>query len=180
MSYSMIFETKIVKLSDGRIIHFDRSGCNNDDSGRRKDDFSGTIYTVDAFMEKIEKLKRDSKSIKECDPHDWELKINGRCATRYDYGEHLLRMFKRALSYEELINTMCFRVEYLTGIELTKPEHKIMTVEEFDKMYYDLLYKGKGLSYRRLIEFPDIKDEKSIVQLIEEGKPLGFEIRKWH
>lgn len=46
MSYSMIFETKIVKLSDGRIIHFDRSGCNNDDSGRRKDDFSGTIYIV--------------------------------------------------------------------------------------------------------------------------------------
>ena len=180
MSYSMIFETKIVKLSDGRIIHFDRSGCNNDYSGRQKDDFSGTIYSVDAFMNKIEKLKRNSKPIKECDPHDWELKINGRYATGYDYGEHLLRMFNRALTYEELINTMCFRVEYLTGIELSKPEHKIMTVEEFDKIYYDLLHKGYGLTYRRLIEYPDIKNEKHIVQLIEEGKPCSFEIKKWH
>ena len=39
MSYSIIFETKIVKLSDGRIIHFDRSGCNNDNVGRNKNEF---------------------------------------------------------------------------------------------------------------------------------------------
>ena len=34
MGYPMIFGTKIVNLSDGRVIHFDRSGCNNDDEGR--------------------------------------------------------------------------------------------------------------------------------------------------
>lgn len=180
MSYPIIFETKIVKLSDGRIIHFDRSGCNNDDVGRRKNEFTAEIYSVDAFMEKIEKLKKNSKPIKECDPHDWELKINSRCATSYDYGEHLLRMFKRAISYENLINTFCFRAEYLTGIELIEPEHKTMTVEEFDKVFYDLLYKGSGLTYRRMIEYPDIKKEKEIVSLIDEEKPLQFEIRQWH
>lgn len=176
MSYSIIFETKIVKLSDGRIIHFDRSGCNNDNAGRKKDEFSAEIYSVDAFMEKIEKLKENSKPFKDI----WDMKIGSRCATYYDYGEHLLRMYKRAISYENLINTFCFRVEYLTGIELIKPEHKIMTIEEFDKAYYDLLYKGHGLTYHRLIEYPDIKNEKYIVSLIEEGKPLSFEIRKRH
>ena len=34
MSYSIIFGTKIVNLSDGRDLHFFRSGCNNDDTPR--------------------------------------------------------------------------------------------------------------------------------------------------
>ena len=50
MSYSIIFETKIVKLSDGRLLHLDLSGCNNDTSGRSRDDWNGKIYTEDAFI----------------------------------------------------------------------------------------------------------------------------------
>lgn len=40
MGYSIIFQTKIVKLSDGRILHLDRRGCNNDTEGRRPDDWT--------------------------------------------------------------------------------------------------------------------------------------------
>ena len=50
MGYSIIFQTKIVKLSDGRILHLDRSGCNNDTEGRRPDDWTGKIYTPEAFV----------------------------------------------------------------------------------------------------------------------------------
>ena len=45
MSYSIIFETKIIKLSDGRLLHLNLSGCNNDDAGRSRDDWNGKIYT---------------------------------------------------------------------------------------------------------------------------------------
>lgn len=176
MSYSIIFETKIVKLSDGRIIHFDRSGCNNDNAGRRKGDFTAKIYTVDEFIQKAENYKKNSKPYKEADC--MELKIGSRYATMYDYGEHLLRMLNRVKTYTEFINSLCFRVKYLTGIQLHKPEEKFMTVDEFDKAYYKLLYSG-GMTYTRLMEYPDIKDEENLVHLIEAGECLAFEIRSW-
>lgn len=177
MSYSIIFETKIVKLSDGRIIHFDRSGCNNDNAGRRKDDFTAKIYTVDEFVQKAENYKKNSKPYKEADCMD--LKIGSRYATMYDYGEHLLRMLNRAKTYTEFINSLCFRVEHLTGIQLHKPEERFMTVAEFDKEFYKLLYSGSGMTYTRLMEYPDIKDEENLVRLIEAGECLSFEIRSW-
>ena len=52
MSYTIIFETKIVKITDGRIIHFDLSGCNTDKSCRSRDELSARIYTVEEFMQK--------------------------------------------------------------------------------------------------------------------------------
>ena len=174
MSYSIIFETKIVKLSDGRIIHFDRSGCNNDDAGRRKDDFSAKVYTLEEFMRQAENYKRNSKPYKEAAYMD--LKIGSRPATMYDYGDHLLRMLKRAKPYDEFIKSVYFRVRHLTGIQLHKPVERFMTVEEFDKEFYKLLYSGCGMSYTRLIEYPDIKDEKNIVRLIESSESLSFEI----
>lgn len=44
MGYPIIFKTKIVNLSDGRILHLNRSGCNNDTEGRRNDEWNGKIY----------------------------------------------------------------------------------------------------------------------------------------
>lgn len=95
MGYSIIFQTKIVKLSDGRILHLDRRGCNNDTEGRRPDDWTGKIYTPEAFVAYAENFKQGSKPAKESDGFD--LKIGSRYCTCYDYGEHLLRMLKRAV-----------------------------------------------------------------------------------
>ena len=100
MSYSIIFETKIVKLSDGRLLHLDLSGCNNDTSGRSRDDWNGKIYTEDAFIKYAEGFMEDSKPAKESDGFD--LKIGSRYCTWYDYGKHLLRMMKRAITLDEL------------------------------------------------------------------------------
>lgn len=41
MSYSIIFKTKTVKLSNGRILHLSLQGCNNDTEGRSPDDWRG-------------------------------------------------------------------------------------------------------------------------------------------
>ena len=106
MGYSMIFETKIVTLSDGRLIHFDRSGCNNDDAGRRQDEFTGKVYTEDEFRKRIESFKNSAKPYKDSTPHEWELKIYGRMGTMHDYGTHLERMWKRAEPYDEFISHM--------------------------------------------------------------------------
>ena len=108
-----------------------------------------------------------------------ELKIGSRYATMYDYGEHLLRMLKRAKPYAEFIKSLCFYVNHLTGIQLHKPEERFMTVSEFDKEFYKLLYSGSGMTYTRLMEYPDIKDEENLVRLIEAGECLSFEIRNW-
>ncbi|MBQ3543497.1 MAG: hypothetical protein IJA34_00670 [Lachnospiraceae bacterium] len=175
MSYTIIFETKIVKLSDGRLIHFDRSGCNNDNAGRKKDDFSARIYTEEEFIKKAKKMKENNKPYKESG--EFELKIGSRYATSFDYGEHLLRMLKRAKPYADFIKSIYFRIEHLTGIQLHRPEEKFMTVEEFDKEFYNLLYSGGGMSYTRLIEYPDISDEENLVKLIENKAALQFEIR---
>ena len=174
MGYSIIFETKIVILPDGRIIHFDRSGCNNDNAGRKKGEFTGKIYSKDEFVKYAEHYKKKSKPYKEYD--GWDLKIRSRCATYFDYGEHLLRMLKRAKSYGEFVNQYYFQARYCKAIQLIKPEEKEMTLEEFDKAYYDLLYNG-GLSYYTIMEYPESMEE--IVKCLEDNKPMEFYIDKY-
>ena len=175
MSYSIIFETKIVKLPDGRIIHFDRSGCNNDTEGRKKDEFHGKIYTELEFIEMANRFKQNSKPYKASDPQFWELKIGSRYGTYYDYGEHLLRMLKRALPYEDFIKQYGFSARYCKSIELLEPERREMTVEEFDRLYYELNRKG-SLSWRCNMEYP--KELTTIIDCMEQGKELLFCIMK--
>lgn len=175
MSYSIVFETKIVRLSDGRIIHFDRSGCNNDTAGRQKDEFTAKIYTEEDFIQKAESYKKGRKPYKETDY--FELKIGSRYGTYYDYGEHLLRMLKRAMPYEAFIEKMYFQILHIANVQLYEPEEKIISKKEFDDMFYKLLYSDKDLSYQLLLEYPDIKDEQNLIRLIENKECLSFEIR---
>ena len=148
MSYSIVFETKVVRLPDGRVIHFDRSGCNNDNTGRQKDDFRAEIYTEAQFIVKANRLRQNSKPYK-AGEESWDLKIGNRFATYYDYGEHLLRMLKRALSYEDFIKSYFFSAHYCEGIQLLKPERRMMTVAEFDDPVEILNYlkQGKDMSF---------------------------------
>lgn len=176
MSYSIIFETKIVRLSDGRIIHFDRSGCNNDNCGRNKDEFKGKIYTEKDFINKAEKYMENSKPFKESG--EFELKIGSRYATMYDYGEHLLRMLNRAERYNEFIKNRYVKCFYCEKIEITSPEYLIMPLEEFD--FYNMLKKYNTFSYRRIMKYPDLENEKEIITLISDGKYLNFYIGGKH
>ncbi len=175
MSYSIIFETKIIKLSDGRSLHLDLSGCNNDTSGRSRDDWNGKIYTEDAFIEYAEGFMKDSKPAKESGGFD--LKIGSRYCTMYDYGKHLLRMRKRAVTLEELINSGKYvsfnRIDSVTVFEDGKEIE--MTMEEFDSYYYEKLYNG-GIRYR--IKYTLLENEKNIIEAFDNGNSVRIYISR--
>lgn len=173
MGYLVVYETYIVNLPDGRIIHFDRSGCNNDDAGRKQDDFTGKIYSVDDFIKYAESFKIGSKPVKESEYFD--MRIGNRYVTNYDYGEYLLRKLKQAESLDDFLGNTNFRAGYCKAIEVLNPEHKEMTPEEFDKYYYqspNSIY----IAWRRIMEYPKGMDE--IIRHLEDGKPMEFYIKR--
>lgn len=171
MGYPMIFETKIVNLSDGRLIHFNRSGCNNDSEGRRPNDWRAKIYTKEAFKDRIESFKKGSKPYRESKPQDWELKIHGRMATPYDYGEHLDRMQRRALNYKDFIAEYDIRVKRHDEVDLISPEEKTLTYDEFIE-YTSKLPIDSKLRYYVVSTKLDLANESEFVKEIESGAPL--------
>ncbi len=175
MSYSIIFETKIVKLSDGRLLHLDLSGCNNDNSGRSRDDWSGKIYTEEDFIKYAEGFMKDSKPSKECNGFD--LKIRSKYSTYHDYGKYLLRMMKRAVTFEELRHSGKYiSFNRVDGATVYEDEKEIeMTIEEFDSYYYKKLYNG-GIRYR--INYTLLETEEGIINALNSGKPVRIYISK--
>ena len=175
MSYSIIFETKIVKLSDGRFLHLDLSGCNNDDVGRSRDDWNGKIYTKDAFIKYAEGFMNKSKPSKETD--DFDLKIRSKYCTWYDYGKHLLRMMKRAVTFEEL-NHLGKYVSFkrIDGAEVVENEKRItLSTEDFSEYLRKKMYEG-GCRYRIL--YTTLETETDIIEAIDGGKSVKIYIGK--
>lgn len=101
MGYTIIFKTKIVELSDGRIMHLKRSGCNNDTSGRRNDEWEATISTKEEYIRCAEQFQKDSEPMKNAE--NFDLKIGSRFCTFYDYGAHLKRMLNRAIPFSDFL-----------------------------------------------------------------------------
>lgn len=175
MSYSIIFETKIIKLSDGRLLHLDLSGCNNDTQGRSRDDWNGKIYTEDDFIKYAEGFMEGSKPVKESD--GWDLKIRSKCSTYYDYGNHLLRMMKKAVTLEELKHSGKYvsfnRVDGATVIEDGKEIE--MSMKEFDNYCYEKLYNG-GIRYR--INYTLLETEEDVIKAFDDGCSIRIYISK--
>ena len=144
MGYPIIFETKIIKLKDGRLLHCSLQGCNNDTEGRNRGEFQPTIYTVDEFKKRIANFKKDSSPIKRSNCFD--LKIGSRLASFYDYGSHLERMLRKAMTLEELKKERYFYVLVLDSIE-----------EKEDRIHFNTY---------------EINTEDEIVKAIEENKHL--------
>lgn len=175
MSYSIIFKTKIVKLSDGRILHLSLRGCNNDTEGRSSDDWRGKIYTREEFVNYAEGFKTGSKPAKESEGFD--LKIGSRYCTYYDYGEHLLRMLNRAITFDELCNSGKYvsfnRIDNATVFENGKEID--MSMREFDDCFYKRLYNG-GIRYR--INYTLLVTENDVVKAFDDGYMVKICIRK--
>lgn len=174
MSFSIVFETKIVLLSDGRILHLDRSGCNNDTAGRKREEFTGSVITVDEYVRRANSFMDSSKPYKEGGPFD--LKIGGRNASSFDYGSHLLRMLQRAKPYAEFLSERQVSVSYCCAIELIEPESKIYSLAEFEEVYGRFQRDHTTFKYRRMMCQPNIHNEEEVVRLLDEGKPLEFYI----
>lgn len=175
MSYSIVFETKIAILSDGRLIHFSRTGCNNDSEGRLASDFRAEILTVKEMLGRINGYKSMRLPFKVCGI--FEMKLLGKPATMYDYAMHLERMLKRALSYQDFFQTYRLYIDLITGIEVTSPVHLELSLEEYSERFRELIDEHGTLSVRRRRELIDDSDEKRVVELIESGAPLEITIK---
>lgn len=175
MSYSIIFETKIVKLSDGRLLHLSLQGCNNDDCGRRRDDFCGKIYTTEEFIQFAEAFKKGSKPVKESNGFD--LQIGSRKCNYYDYGQHLLRMLKRAMTFEELSQKKRFVGIVYKGMVLRENgEEKFLTPQEFEACVYDFIYGRRHGSWTRKISI--LYTEEQIMEALKNNESMSFHISK--
>jgi hypothetical protein len=174
MGYSIIFQTKIVKLSDGRFLHLDLSGCNNDDCGRDPDDWRGKIYTEDEFVKYAEGFMRGGKPTEDC----FDLKIGSRYCSMYDYGEHLLRMKKRAITLEELRHSGKYvSFNRVDGADVYDDDGNIttMSLKEFDDYCYEKLYNG-GIRYR--MNYTLLESEKDITNAFDNGDAVRIYISK--
>ena len=175
MGYTIIFETKVVSLSDGRLIHFDLSGCNNDDCGRYRNEFTGKLYTRDEFIKYAEHFKNGSKPSKN---DSFDLKIGSRYCTMYDYGEHLLRMATRAVAFDEFKTKRLCYGEVYDGVDLEEDgkQDVILSPNDWDKICYDFMYgKRTGRVYKRTHK---IEEEKEIIKSLENGDRVSFYIGK--
>lgn len=175
MGHSIVFRTKIVCLSDGRVLHLSLSGCNNDTEGRKADDWTGKIYTKEDFIKYAESFKTDSKPFK--DSEGFDLKIGNRYCTYYDYGMHLLRMLKRAISFDELTHSgKCVSFSKVDGVTVFGPEKTLkMSMKEFSAYYYDHI--NSGVKYR--INYTVLETEEDIVTAFDSGESIRIYISKY-
>ena len=177
MSYPVIFETKILKLSNDKIIHFYRQGGNNDREGREKHTFKAELYTTNDFLMMVDKYQKNSKPFKEVQQNYFDLKIQGKSATMFDYGSHLKRMLKRGLNYDDFMQSYFIDILSYDGIELVTPYHQIMSYEEFDQKYNELL-KNEKFSYRLIVSCQKFENEKQLEDIIQNNPRLEFKLFK--
>ena len=174
MSYPIIFETKIVKLPDSRIIHFECNGYNDDEKGGKSNDFNGKIYTESGFIERVNTFKQGLKPYAANGLENWNLQIGNRYVTCRDYGDYLLQKLKRAISYEDFIKQYCLSARYCKGIEILRGEQrKVVTVEEFAELYCNPDRK-EAVIWRNLMEYP--KELNTVIDCLEQGKDMLFYI----
>ena len=174
MSYSIIFETKIVILPDDRILHLSLEGCNNDDEGRDRHDFRGKIYTQKEWEAYINRWLTEEGT------GSFDLKIGSRYCEWADYGKHLRTMTNRATTWEELCEHRICNAKSYDGItyypEVGEPVYYPADSEEIDGIVYGLIYgriKGQYKPKRTILS--QIED---IVNAIDDGKSVHFYISK--
>lgn len=186
MSYPIIFQTKIVKINDNEIIHFNRIGCNNDTEGRVANIYEAKIRTIEDFKRMAEELMINSKPYKETGIFD--LKVGGKWCSFYDYGMYLLRALKRADDLEIFKNNYAFKATVIKGVEITNIDnsiHKVFSIIEYPNIFDELLWSNNRVfegidlsnaSCRKVVDY--IYDIKDSIDLIKEGFPIECYIKK--
>lgn len=185
MSYPIVFQTKVVKINDNEIIHFNRIGCNNDDEGRVANVYEAKIRTIEDFKRMAERFIINSKPYKETGIFD--LKVGSKWCSFYDYGMYLLRALKRADNLETFKNNYAFRATVIKGVEVTDIDnaiHKVFSIIEYPNIFFELrsnnrVFEGIDLSNascRKVVDY--IHNIKDSIDLIKEGFPIECYIKK--
>lgn len=166
MSYPIIFETKIVRLSDGRLIHFSLQGCNNDDNGRHRTDFTGKIYSESDFIAMAKSFMENSEPFSQT--HVFELQIGSRKVGFYEYGEHLLRMLAKAQEYADFIRNHHLNLMYFDTVTLAeKGNVSVVSVQEYRENYWTgLVSNPLTCTVRPDWIVVDSRDEQDVVKAL--------------
>ena len=175
MGYAIIFETKICKLDNGDVIHFSLQGCNNDDAGRSRDDFSAKYYTKESWEEEIYKWE----SIERNDGFD--LRIGSRYCNWSDYGKHLRTMTKRGKSFDDMKKERTIYGRVFDGITYYPEEgepidYPAEAKQSIDDIVYGIWYGRYKGSYRNRTHIIDTLDE--IINTLKSNGHVRFFIGK--
>jgi len=172
MGYPIIFETKIVNLPDGRLLHLSLSGCNNDNEGRDRHEFHGKIYSKEEWNAYIKSFLNDNEDTYE----GFDLKIGNRYCRWKDYAKHLSTMQKRAMTWEELKELhSCYALTYDGIIVYLKDGSEKFYAAGSEATEAFNLMQNKAIlytSYRRVRR--DLHDINSIVKELEEQTHMEF------
>ena len=175
MSYSIIFKTKVVTLSDGRLLLLQRSGCNNDDVGREKDIFNIVrLYTEEEFDKEVEKFKKSESG------ESFDLKIGNRYCSWNDYASHLERMRKKAESFQTVKeNARIFKAKVFRGVDRYENEDGETKIKHYSNEEWNALpYKERyfsGVSFS--VDIVSCYEEGEIIKAIEEKMPIEVEYK---
>ena len=144
MSYSIIFKSYVVE-HNGKIYHFLRQGCNNDDSGRRDDEFSVDVYNnKEQALKDIERFKGNTEDT---------LKINSKYTTYDNYYNYLKKKIEKPMSFVQFRQDYFYSFKSIDGIYCWDNQ-TIYSVDEYNKNWRDLYNKYGTLTKKYL--FKDI------------------------
>lgn len=159
MSYEIVFKTIIVE-KDGKIYHFSRSGCNNDNAGRKDED-----YTVKVYNNRETALKDIEKKFK--GGFEEDLKLNSKFVN-YDYYYKYLKK-----KIEKPINYKTFKTEYYSDFhELVNftclNNNCTYSILEDENVWTELYNKYGILTIRRNfkeLQFEDLENKLNNVRI---------------
>ena len=167
MSYAIVFQT-IVLENNGKIYHFSRSGCNNDDYGRTAEDFTLKIYDTK------EQALKDIERFKGC--FDDELKINSKFVSYDYYYNYLKKKIENPLSLEQFKNNYYYGFLLLKSVNCLNNNVEYKNIQEFNNAYYDLLKQYNTIrtmyNYEDL-KFEDLKNDLGYVRIYIASKPTS-------
>ena len=166
MGYSIIFETKVILLKNGDVLHLSLSGCNNDEEGRDRNQFVGTRYTKEDWLNFIEKYEKMPKM-----EDGFDLKIGNRYCQMQDYGKHLRTMYNRATTLEELQKTRTVYAYVVDGylvkrIGVNEPWVHMSLTDYKTK----LLETGEIRNYHCKYNILKAETEEEILKLLQQFK----------
>lgn len=176
MALDIIYETIILLLSDGRYLHLSSWGKTDKSDNKTHTEFTGRIYTKDDLIKIAKSYMENSKPYVESGKVD--LIIINRCASFYEYGLHILRMIKRAKSYDYFINHRHIRIVCNKSVQIVKPEKIIVDYLSLDPMLEKYMYLGDKVAYSYIIEEVDPHNEDMVIRLIDQKYNLKIIIGK--
>jgi len=170
MIYTRVYETKILKLADGRIIHFSLQGRNNDNIGTNRNTFTAKICTMEEYKNNAQAFMNDP------DPNIY-IEIKSKKSSRRDYGKYLIRMLRHAYTYERFIKKWNIMETHVKSIIMYDPQKEIFEdPSKFD--IRDWIFHTGTVSYKPNYEYIKICSEQDLIDKINSNRNIQIYIGK--